>query len=93
MTARPPEMSYVAPVENEHSSLASQQTNAATSSARPILPIGIRSTMYSTCACETPSRMGVSITAGATQLTTTPVRARSLPIALVSAMTAALEAE
>ena len=48
-TARPPEMSYVAPVENEHSSLASQQTSAATSSAAPMRPIGIRSTMYSTC--------------------------------------------
>ena len=43
--ARPPEMSYVAPVENEHSSLASQQISAATSSAPPIRPIGIFSTM------------------------------------------------
>ena len=44
-TARPPEMSYVAPVENEHSSLASQQTSAATSSGLPMRPIGMRSTM------------------------------------------------
>ena len=44
-TALPPEMSYVAPVENEHSSLASQQISAATSSAVPIRPIGMRSTM------------------------------------------------
>ncbi len=43
--ARPPEMSYVAPVENEHSSLASQQISAATSSAPPMRPIGIFSTM------------------------------------------------
>jgi len=44
-TARPPEMSYVAPVENEHSSLASQHTSAATSFGVPIRPIGMRSTM------------------------------------------------
>ena len=44
-TALPPEMSYVAPVEKEHSSLASQHTSAATSSTLPRRPIGIRSTM------------------------------------------------
>jgi hypothetical protein len=38
-------MSYVAPVENAHSSLASQQISAATSSGLPIRPIGIFSTM------------------------------------------------
>ena len=40
-----------------------------------------------------PSRIGVSITAGAMQLTSTPVRATSLPIAFVIAMTAAFAAE
>lgn len=39
--ARPPETSNTAPVEKEHSSEASQATNAATSSARPTRPIGI----------------------------------------------------
>ena len=57
--------------------------SAATSSGSPIRPIGIRSTMYSTCSCVMPSRIGVSITAGATQLTITPVRATSFPIAFV----------
>ena len=37
----------MAPVENEHSSLASQQASAATSSAPPMRPSGMRSTMYS----------------------------------------------
>ena len=37
--------------------------------------------------------MAVSITAGAMQLTETPVRAKSLPTAFVSAITAAFEAE
>ena len=40
-----------------------------------------------------PSRSGVSITAGAMQFTSTPVPAMSLPIAFVSAITAAFEAE
>jgi hypothetical protein len=38
---RPPEMSNVAAVENEHSSLASQHTSAAFSLASPRRPIGI----------------------------------------------------
>jgi len=43
--ARPPEMSNTAPVENEHSSDASQHTSAATSSTCPSRPIGIFDTM------------------------------------------------
>ena len=39
--ARPPETSNTAPVENEHSELASQHTSAATSSIVPNRPIGI----------------------------------------------------
>jgi hypothetical protein len=45
------------------------------------------------CSSVMPSRIGVSITAGATQFTITPVRARSFPIAFVMAITAAFEAE
>ena len=51
-TARPPEMSYVAPVENEQSSLASQQTIAAISSTLPKRPSGIFDSMKSMCCCE-----------------------------------------
>ena len=40
-----------------------------------------------------PSSIGVSITAGAMQLTSTPLRATSLPIDFVSAITAAFAAE
>ena len=43
--ARPPEMSNTAPVENEHSAEASQQTSAAISSTWPSRPIGIFDTM------------------------------------------------
>jgi len=43
--------------------------------------------------CERPARIGVSITAGAMQLTRTPLAATSLPIAFVMAITAALLAE
>jgi hypothetical protein len=39
--ARPPEISNTAPVVNEHSRLASQQTSAATSSTSPKRSIGI----------------------------------------------------
>jgi len=39
--ARPPDRSKTAPVENEHSSEASQATSAATSSGRPARPSGI----------------------------------------------------
>jgi hypothetical protein len=42
---RPPEMSKVAAVENEHSSLASQHTKAAHSPACPSRPIGMRERM------------------------------------------------
>jgi hypothetical protein len=42
---RPPEMSKVAAVEKEHSSLANQQTRAAHSAASPNLPIGMRDRM------------------------------------------------
>ena len=40
--ARPPEMSNTAPVENEHSSEASNATSAATSGGWPTRPIGCR---------------------------------------------------
>src|SRR5438874_12647538 len=43
--ARPPEMSYVAPVEKLISSLASQQISAATSAGSPTRPSGTRDVM------------------------------------------------
>ena len=49
--------------------------------------------MYETCSSDRPSRIGVSITAGAMQLTSTPLRATSLPIDFVIAITAAFAAE
>ena len=48
-TARPPDTSNTAPVENEHSSDASQATIDATSSTRPKRAIGIFDSMKSMC--------------------------------------------
>src|SRR5271170_4512276 len=62
--ARPPEMSNTAPVLNEHSRLASQQTSAATSSTSPKRSIGILERIYAICAGETCASIGVSIVAG-----------------------------
>jgi hypothetical protein len=42
---RPPDKSNTAPVENEHSSLASQATSAAISAVSPKRPIGIFDSM------------------------------------------------
>ena len=49
--ARPPDKSNTAPVENEHSSDASQQTSDAISSTVPKRPIGIFDNMKSMCCC------------------------------------------
>src|SRR5262249_27108977 len=51
-TARPPEMSKHAPVENVISSLASQQMKDATSSGSPMRPSGMRDVMKSMCSCD-----------------------------------------
>ena len=83
----------MAPVENERSSLARKQTSAATSSAVPDPAERDALDHVVDVVWESPSRIGVSITAGATQLTSTPVPATSLPIAFVIAITAALLAE
>ena len=73
--ARPPEMSKHAPVENDISSLASQQISAATSSARR----RARAESAPSCTrCAPPrsgSRIGVLITAGAMQFTRIPLPA------------------
>src|SRR5664279_900101 len=47
--ARPPERSNTAPVVNEHSSLASQQTSEVASSIVPNRPTGILDSMNSMC--------------------------------------------
>ena len=75
------------------SSLASQQMSAATSPGSPTRPSGMREVMYETCSSEIWSRIGVSMTAGATELTRMPVPATSLPIAFVIAITPAFDDE
>src|SRR5512137_1715562 len=90
--ARPPERSNTAPVENEHSSLASQQTIAAISSTPPKRPSGIFDSMKSMCCCEIWSKIAVRTAAGVTQLTRMPVFASSLPNDLVSPITPAFDA-
>src|SRR5919198_5984591 len=91
--ALPPEMSNTAPVENEHSSLASQQTSAAISSTSTNRPIGIFDSMYWMCCSVIWLKIAVRAAAGVTQLTSTPVRASSFPRDLVRAISPALEAE
>src|SRR4026209_1817420 len=86
-------MSYVAPVEKDRSSLARKHASAATSSAFPIRPSGMRSTLTSMWGWDRPVRIGVSITAGAMLLTRMPVPTTSLPIAFVSAITAPFDEE
>ena len=88
--ARPPDRSNTAPVENEHSSLASQQTSAAISSTVPKRPIGIFDSMKSMCCCDIWSKIAVRTAAGVTQLTRMPVFASSLPSDFVSPITAGL---
>src|SRR5439155_11164729 len=91
--ARPPERSYTAPVENEHSSEDSHATSAATSSGLPTRPIGIFATSMSTVERSICWSSSVPITAGATALTRIPWVATSLASALVSPMTPALAVE
>src|SRR5581483_10334031 len=91
--ARPPEQSNTAPVENDASSLASQQINAATSSTVPNLPSGILESMKSMWVCDIWSNIGVRTAAGVTQFTRTDVCASSLPSDLVNPITPAFEAE
>ena len=86
-------MSKTAPVLNEHSSEDNHVTNEAISSGSPVLPIGILSTMYSTCFGVRFSTIRVLITAGVIQLTVIPVVANSLPTDFVSPITAAFDAE
>src|SRR5436190_21778561 len=85
-------MSNTPPVENEQSSVASQQTSAAISSTLTKRPIGILESMNLANSGVTWSRMAVCAAAGATQLTSTPVCASSLPSALVNAISPPLAA-
>ena len=85
-------MSNTAPVEKEQSLDESQLTNAATSSAEPIRAKGILEIIYSLWAFVICPRIGVSITAGVTQLHKTPVFTNSLPKDFVSAITPAFAA-
>ena len=74
----------------EHSSEHSQPTSAATSVGWHIRPIGILATMKSSTSWDAGPSSGVSVTVGATELTSTPVVASSLATDFVSAMTAPL---
>src|SRR6187200_478635 len=86
-------MSYTAPEEKLHSSETSHETSAASSSGRPRRRIGMSDTSRSRTSGAVSAFIGVSNTAGATELTMTPVVASSLARALVSAITAAFDAE
>ena len=86
-------MSYTAPVEKLHLSEASQDTNSATSSTSPILPIGIFDNMYSSTSGAVRAFIGVEITAGAIALTSMFSVANSFPADLVRPITAAFDAE
>src|SRR2546430_14614229 len=86
-------MSNPPPVENEQSSLASQQTSAATSSTLTKRFIGIFERMYAICSSVICSKIAVLAAAGVTQFTSTPLCASSLPSDLVNEMTPAFEAE
>src|SRR5262249_20677249 len=90
--ARPPERSKTAPVLKEHSREHSQATRAAASSFCPKRPIGIRESIYWMCPGAICRKMSVSMTAGVTQLHTTPVLASSLPKDLVKPITPAFAA-
>src|SRR5258706_112448 len=79
-------MSNTAPVENEHSPEASQQTSAVISSTLTKRPMGIFDSMYFANSGVTCSRIAVCAAAGVTQLTSTPICASSLPSALVNAI-------
>src|SRR2546423_10824817 len=86
-------MSKTAPVENEQSADASQQTSEATSSTLTKRFIGIFDSMYWMCSSVIWSKIAVFAAAGVTQFTRTPLRASSLPSDFVSEMTPAFEAE
>src|SRR3982751_2058980 len=86
-------MSNTAPVENEQSGDASQQTSEAISSTLTKRFIGIFDSMYWMCSSVIWSKIAVFAAAGVTQFTSTPLWASSLPSDLVSEMTPALEAE
>src|SRR5256885_783404 len=72
-------MSNTAPVENEQSAEASQQTSAAISSTFTKRPIGILESMYLMCLSVIWSKIAVFAAAGVTQFTSTPDCRRRVP--------------
>jgi hypothetical protein len=70
--ARPPEISNIPSVLNEHSSEASQATSAAISVGCPKRPIGMRDRIYSMCSGVICWKRSVSTAAGVRQLTRMP---------------------
>ena len=85
-------MSNSWPVENEHSSEQSQATIAAISLVCTKRFLGTCSTIHFTFSVVKVLTMSVSATDGQTALTRISVSANSRASALVSAMTAALDA-
>ena len=82
----------MAPVANEHSSLASQQVVLATSCGSTKRFMGIFESMYSMCSVFICENISVFAAAGDTQLTRMFFVASSLPKDFVSAMSPAFEA-
>src|SRR3989454_11606604 len=86
-------MSNTAPVENEQSAEARQDTRSALASTCTKRLIVILDSMYWMCFSVIWSKIAVFAAAGVTQFTSTPDCASSLPSDLVSEMTPALDAE
>src|SRR3954470_14851827 len=85
---RPPEMSNTAPVENEHSRLATHAISDATSSVVPNRPAGIFESMKSMCDWVICEKIGVRTAAGVTTFAVTPLLTSSFASDFVIAMTA-----
>src|SRR5262249_25237583 len=91
--ARPPEMSNTAPVVNEQSAEAQKAASAAISSTSTNRPRGIFDSMKSMCSWVIWSKIAVLAAAGVMAFTAMSLSASSLPSDLVSAISAAFEAE
>src|SRR4051812_22741787 len=88
--AAPPSTSTVRPVKKSHSMM--NLTASQTSSGRPSRPSGMASFKPASDASETPSRIGVSITPGATPPTRIPKGASSSAQVRVAASSPAFDA-
>ena len=85
-------MSKTAPVEKEQPGDVSQKVSSATSSGRTIRAIGTLARSFARRSSVRSPKIAVSDADGVIAFTSTPEVASSLPIDLVSAMTAAFDA-